>query len=80
MAEVKNKPYILDQWRAAGLIDEADINQATKLQTVRYNIAKLTKGLNFAKDKDEIRALERTKGRSNRNKREPQKGMENRVL
>ena len=55
MAEVKNKPYILDQWRAAGLIDEADINQATKLQTVRYNIAKLTKGLNFAKDKDEIR-------------------------
>ena len=55
MAEVKNKPYILDQWRAAGLIEEADINQATKLQTVRYNIAKLTKGLKFAKDKDKIR-------------------------
>jgi len=55
MAEVKNKPYILEQWHAAGLINEADINQATKLQTVRYNIAKLTKGLNFAKDKDEIR-------------------------
>lgn len=55
MAEVKNKPYILEQWRSAGLIDEADINQATKLQAARYNIAKLTKGLNFAKDKDEIR-------------------------
>ena len=55
MAEVKNKPYILDQWRAAGLIDEADINQAAKLQAVRYNIAKLTKGLNFAKDKNKIR-------------------------
>lgn len=55
MAEVKNKPYILQQWRAAGLIDEADINQAAKLQAVRYNIAKLTKGLNFAKDKAKIR-------------------------
>ena len=55
MAEVKNKPYILNQWRAAGLVNEHDINQAAKLQTVRYNIAKLTKGLSFAKDKDKIR-------------------------
>ena len=55
MAEVKNKTYIMDQWKAAGLIDRADIDEATRLQKARYEIAKLTKGLKFAKDKDSIR-------------------------
>lgn len=55
MAEVKNKPYILDQWRSAKLIDENDINENAHLQQTRYEIAKLTKGLKFAKNKEEIR-------------------------
>ena len=55
MAEVKNKTYIMDQWKAAGLVDRADIDEATRLQKARYEIAKLTKGLRFAKDKDSIR-------------------------
>ena len=55
MAEVKNKTYIMDQWKAAGLINRTDIDEATMLQKTRYEIAKLTKGLRFAKDKDSIK-------------------------
>ena len=55
MAEVKNKPYILEQWKAAGLIDNDDINQSAELQKARYEIAKLTKALKYTKDKEAIR-------------------------
>ena len=55
MAEVKNKPYILEQWKSAGLIDNEDISQTAELQKARYEVAKLTKALKYAKDKEAIR-------------------------
>ena len=54
MAEVKSKPYIMQQWMAAGMYDHEDVNKSADLQSTRYNIAKLTKALKFAKNKDEI--------------------------
>lgn len=54
MAEVKNKPYILEQWKSAGLINNEDINQSAYLQKARYEIAKLTKALKYAKEKKAI--------------------------
>lgn len=56
MAEVKSKPYILQQWMAAGLYSDKDVNDSAHLQDVRYNIAKLTKAIKFAKNKEEIQA------------------------
>ena len=55
MAEIKNKPYILEQWKSAGLINNEDISNSAELQKARYEVAKLTKALKYAKDKETIR-------------------------
>lgn len=41
---------------AAGLYSDKDVNDSAHLQDVRYNIAKLTKAIKFAKNKEEIQA------------------------